>query len=77
MILLPPEEKFLPFLEYRSEACAGSYTSSVGNKKEEADAPARRWVGSARSTGIGVCFLYLAESRGAKAVHAEMILGIT
>ena len=33
--------------------------SPVGNKKEEADAPARQWVDSARSTGIGVCFLYL------------------
>lgn len=45
--------------------------SPVGNKKEEADAPARQWVDSARSTGIGVCFLYFAESRGAKAVRAE------
>ena len=50
-------------MEYRSEACAASYTSPVGNKKEEADAPARQWVDSARSTGIGVCFLYFAESR--------------
>lgn len=58
-------------MEYRSEACAASYTSPVGNKKEEADAPARQWVDSARSTGIGVCFLYFAESRGAKAVRAE------
>lgn len=63
-------------MEYRSEACAGSYTSPVGNKKEEADAPARQWVGSARSTGIGVRFLYLAESSDSWEGAASIALAV-